>query len=150
MKTRAPPVVLLDEVVRMARQEVDKAGSQAEFARKAGVRGSSLNSTLTRKRPPTKDLLRALNLQKVFAYEALMKNRNAVTLGLDEVLGILREEVEKAGGQTEFARKTGVNRPNLNSTLLQKRPPTRDILKALNLRKTFGYEPVAKGRVIRA
>jgi DNA-binding phage protein len=150
MKTRGPPVVLLDEVVRMAREEVDKAGSQAEFARKAGVRGSSLNSTVTGGRPPTKDVLRALNFQKVFAYEALMKNRNALTLELDEVLGILREEVEKAGGQTEFARKTGVNRPNLNSTLLKKRPPTRDILKALNLRKTFGYEPVAKGRIIRA
>jgi DNA-binding phage protein len=150
MNTRAPPVVLLDDVVRMARQEVDEAGSQAEFARKAGVRGSSLNSTVTGRKPPTRDLLRALNLQKVFAYEALMKNRNASTLGLDEVLGILRKEVEKAGGQTEFARKAGVNRPNLNSTLLNKRPPTRDILKALNLRKTFGYEPVARGRVIRS
>jgi hypothetical protein len=49
MNTRAPPVVLLDDVVRMARQEVDKAGSQAEFARKAGVRGSNLNSTVTGK-----------------------------------------------------------------------------------------------------
>jgi DNA-binding phage protein len=117
---------------------------------KPEFRGSTLNSTVTGRKPPTKDLLRALNLQKVFAYEALMKNRNALTLGLDEVLGILREEVEKAGGQTEFARKAGVNRSNLNSTLLKKRPPTRDILQALNLRKTFGYEPVAKGRIIRA
>jgi hypothetical protein len=34
----------------------------------------------------------------------------------------------------------------LNSTLLGKRPPTRDTLKALKLEKILAYEPVAKRR----
>jgi len=140
-------VLRLDDVVRVLRQEVQKVGTQAEFARKGKVRATNLNSTITGKRPPTKDVLRTLNLKKVFAYEPSMKQRKPAILRLDEMVRLLRAAVEQAGGQAEFARKERVNRPNLNSTLLGKRPPTRDVLKALKLGKIFAYEPVAKRRV---
>jgi DNA-binding phage protein len=141
------PVLGLDRVIRMLRGEVRKIGTQAEFARETGVRATSLNSTVTGKMPPTKDVLRALNLQKVFAYETTMKGRKPSILRLDDTVKIIRHAVERAGGQAEFARKTGVNRPNLNSALLGKRPPTNDVLRALKLGKIYAYEPVAKRRV---
>jgi len=134
----------LDDVVRILRKEVEKAGTQAEFARNENVRATSLNSTVNGKRPPTKDVLRALNLRKVFAYEASTKSRKSSVIRLDDMVRMLREAVEQAGGQAEFGRKHGVNRPNLNSTLLGKRPPNRDALRALKLVKILAYEPVAR------
>ena len=74
-----------------------------------------------------------------------MAARNPI-LGLEEVVRILREEVERAGSQAEWARRTGVSRPNLNSTITGKRPPTRDVLRALNLKKVFAYRKDSKGR----
>jgi DNA-binding phage protein len=74
-----------------------------------------------------------------------MAARNPI-LGLEEVVSTLREEVERAGSQAEWARRTGVSRPNLNSTITGKRPPTRDVLRALNLKKVFAYQKDSKGR----
>ena len=42
-----------------------------EWARQNEVHGSSLNGTVTGKKPPTRDILRALSLRKVFAYERM-------------------------------------------------------------------------------
>jgi hypothetical protein len=75
-----------------------------------------------------------------------MAARNQHILGLAEVVRILREEVTRAGSQAEWARRTGVSRPNLNSTITGKRPPTRDVLHALSLKKVFAYQKAAKGR----
>ena len=68
-----------------------------------------------------------------------MKARKQRILGLDEVVRILRQEVARAGSQAEWARETGVSRPNLNSTITGKRPPTKDVLNALSLKKVFAY-----------
>jgi hypothetical protein len=76
-----------------------------------------------------------------------MSARKRPLLGLDEVVRILRKEVEQAGSQAEFARRTGVSRPNLNSAITGNRPPTRDVLQALNLKKVFAYERESKARV---
>jgi DNA-binding phage protein len=75
-----------------------------------------------------------------------MAARNQPILGLAEVVRILRQEVERAGSQAEWARRTGVSRPNLNSTITGKRPPTRDVLRALSLKKVFAYQKDSKGR----
>jgi DNA-binding phage protein len=45
----------------------------------------------------------------------------------------LHSSVKRAGGQSAFARHTGVNRVHLNLVLAGKRLPTSSILKALNL-----------------
>jgi hypothetical protein len=75
-----------------------------------------------------------------------MRARKRHLLRIEDVIRILREEVEDAGGQAEWARQMGVNRPNMNSAITGKRPPTRDVLKALGLRKVFAYEKALKGR----
>ena len=68
-----------------------------------------------------------------------MAARNPI-LGLEEVVSTLREEVERAGSQAEWARKNRVNGPDLSSTITGKRPPTKDILRALKLKKVFAYQ----------
>ena len=45
----------------------------------------------------------------------------------------LHSSVKMAGGQSAFARRTGVDRAHLNLVLTGKRLPTSSILKALNL-----------------
>jgi DNA-binding phage protein len=59
---------------------------------------------------------------------------------LDEkdVVRLLRSEIERAGSQRAFARKTGVDRSTLNRALHGKRSPlTKKIIKALKLRMVF-------------
>jgi hypothetical protein len=44
-----------------------------------------------------------------------------------------RREVAKAGGQNEWAQKTGINRIVINKALRKQRPPSKALIKALNL-----------------
>jgi hypothetical protein len=64
-------------------------------------------------------------------------------LRVADVVRVIQEEVRNAGGQAFLARKAGLNRPNLNSTLSGRRPPTGDILRAFNLQKVFAYEKLS-------
>jgi hypothetical protein len=51
-----------------------------------------------------------------------------------DVVRLLREEVERAGGQVAWSKKMRVNRTNLNRILKGERPPSKAILDALKLR----------------
>jgi hypothetical protein len=59
----------------------------------------------------------------------------------EDVLRLLREDIDRAGSQSAWARRTGCDRANLNLVLKGKRhlPPT--IIKALKLKKVVAYEP---------
>jgi DNA-binding phage protein len=56
---------------------------------------------------------------------------------LEDVILLLRSEVERAGGQTAWAKKTGVDRVTINRALNDKQPPTKKIIRALKLRMVF-------------
>jgi len=56
----------LDDVIRLLRSEVKRAGSQRAFARKAGVNVSVVSKTLRGMVLPSKKILDALNLQVVY------------------------------------------------------------------------------------
>jgi DNA-binding phage protein len=58
-------------------------------------------------------------------------------LELKDVIRLLRSEVERAGGQTVWAKKTGINRPVINTVLNGHQPPTKKIIRALKLRTVF-------------
>jgi DNA-binding phage protein len=58
-------------------------------------------------------------------------------LELKDVIFLLRSEVERAGGQTAWAKKTGVDRVTINRALNDKQPPTKKIIRALKLRMVF-------------
>jgi DNA-binding phage protein len=58
----------------------------------------------------------------------------------NDVLRLLREEVDRAGGQSAWARRSGIDRVYLNRVLNGKRPLPLRIVKALNLKRVFAYE----------
>jgi DNA-binding phage protein len=53
------------------------------------------------------------------------------------VLRLLRSEVAKAGGQSEWARKSGVSRSLLNKVLHGRKQISSKFIKALNLRVVY-------------
>jgi DNA-binding phage protein len=75
-----------------------------------------------------------------------LQGASRVTKLLDEkdVLRLLREDVDKAGGQSAWARQTGVDRVHLNKVLRGKRPLTRTILQVLKLKKVYTATPAAQ------
>ena len=52
-----------------------------------------------------------------------------------DVVRLLRRDVERAGGQSEWARRTGIDRTTLNKVLQGSRPASSQILKALKLKE---------------
>lgn len=62
----------------------------------------------------------------------------------DNVRKLLRSRVERAGGQSAFAKQAGVERTHMNMVLNGRRPPSPSILAALGLRivyTTAGRDP---------
>ena len=51
-----------------------------------------------------------------------------------DIVQLLRFEVERAGSQRAWAKKHGLNRPNVNKVLHSAIPPTGSIIRALRLR----------------
>jgi uncharacterized small protein (DUF1192 family) len=56
----------LEEVIRLLRSEIERAGSQRAFARTAGVNISVVSRTLTGQVLPSQKILRALKLRVVY------------------------------------------------------------------------------------
>jgi plasmid maintenance system antidote protein VapI len=50
-----------------------------------------------------------------------------------DVVDLLQREIIKAGGQSAWARKTGIHRPVVNRIVRGKRPVTKQIVEALGL-----------------
>ena len=62
-------------------------------------------------------------------------------LDLKDVLHLLRSEVERAGGQVAWAKKTSIDRVTINRVLNDRQSPTKKIIRALKLRTVFVPEP---------
>lgn len=63
---------------------------------------------------------------------------------LNDVVELLRREAEKAGGQTAWSKRMGVDRAKLNRVLKGFRPPGPGMIEALELRMVF--TPTNSGR----
>jgi DNA-binding phage protein len=50
-----------------------------------------------------------------------------------DVVRVLRSEVERAGGQSSWARRERIDRSLLNRVLRGRKPPTKRIIRALKL-----------------
>jgi hypothetical protein len=64
-----------------------------------------------------------------------------VLLSSEYVIEFLRAEVEKAGTESEWARRTGANRTSLNLTLNGRLGLQKNILDALGLEMVVAYVP---------
>src|SRR5258708_7974969 len=66
-----------NDVVRLLRSEVRRAGGQKEWARKSGVAPSMISMVLTGDRPPNEKIISALKLRRVVIFETSSMNRTA-------------------------------------------------------------------------
>jgi DNA-binding phage protein len=57
------------DILSMLRSEIERAGDQGAWAKKAGVHRSTLNKVLNGHQPPTKTIIRALKLRIVVVSE---------------------------------------------------------------------------------
>ena len=67
------------------------------------------------------------------------RKRRPSLLCYEDVIGLLRAEVEAAGGQSAWARQTGANRTSLNLTLSGRQGLTHGVLDALGLERVVAY-----------
>jgi hypothetical protein len=65
----ARQVLELQDVLRLLRSEIKRAGSQRRFAREAGVNISVVSRTLSGQVLPSQKILRGLNLRRVYLPE---------------------------------------------------------------------------------
>ena len=63
--------------------------------------------------------------------------RNELVFDDKHVVDLLRIAIEREGGQSAFARHSGVNRTYLNSVLSGKEPVYDTIAEALGLRRVY-------------
>jgi DNA-binding phage protein len=55
----------------------------------------------------------------------------------EDVVSLLRAEVQRAGGVSAWSKKNGVHRTIVSKALNNLKPPTKSIIKALKLRMVF-------------
>jgi DNA-binding phage protein len=108
----------VQDVLKLLRREIDRAGGQSEWARQTGVYRTHLNKVLNGWRPPGPSICRALGLKSINA---------------EEVLLILRQEIEKAGSTNSWCRQVGLNRAYVGRVLRKRKGVGRKILAALKL-----------------
>jgi DNA-binding phage protein len=58
-------------------------------------------------------------------------------LELEDVVALLRSEIERAGGPLKWSKKTGINRAVAYKVLNGIVPPSKSIIRALKLRTVF-------------
>ena len=130
-----------EDVLALLRKRVEKAGSQLAWSKKTGMCRPNLNNILNGRRPLRGVILPSLGLRVAYVRNSQSKP-SAVRVFCDaEVLGLLREEINNAGGQVAWAKKNGFNRPQLNLMLNRRRPLTDSILAALQLRVVYVRSP---------
>jgi len=58
-----------NDVIRLLRSEVNRAGGQKEWAKKNGIVPSTISMVLTGYRPPNKKIISALKLRRIVVFE---------------------------------------------------------------------------------
>jgi len=70
-----------------------------------------------------------------------IRKRSPRLLASEDVIDLLRIEIDAAGGQAAWARQTGANRTSLNLILNGRHGLTRGVLDALGLERAIAYTP---------
>jgi hypothetical protein len=123
------------DVVVLLRNEVKRIGSQIAWSQAHGYDRTVLNTILNGRRDITAPLIKLLNLGT--AYTPASRERDLKILDEDDVLALLREDIDKVGGQARWARLHKHGRSHLNRVLVKKKPLTPDIIKLLKLKPIY-------------
>jgi DNA-binding phage protein len=147
-----------EDVMRLLRSEIERAGGQVAWAEMMGVSRPNLNKHLRGRYPQLNSkIIKALNLRVVHAPIArraesqktpttilgMGKIKSGQFLEYEDVMRLLRSEIERAGNQTAWAKMVGVDRPELNKALGWNRPLSKSVIKALKLRMVYAPDPEA-------
>ena len=125
-----PLEILSDsDVVRLLRHEVERAGGQSAWARNKKICRPNLNAMLTGRRKISGALAEKLKLLTVYVRGNILSEK--------DVIELLRSEVERAGGQSAWARNQQVDRPNLNKMLSGQKRVSPKVLKKLMVRTAY-------------
>jgi DNA-binding phage protein len=123
------------EIVQLLRAEVKKAGSQTAWAKRVGIERSFVNFVLHGRKQPTEKIILALGLRRVLRQRVdIQKLRPTKEPDVEDVLRLLRAEVQRTGSITAFAKIAGVDRTTVHRVLRGQLPPSRKIVHALGLR----------------
>ena len=108
---------------------------QGKFVRTLqGRPGASLRPSIQREEPAAVNRRRPVHCGLSWSV-ALMPHmgRTQAILTAKDVVRLLRQRVAKAGGQSAWAKKTGVHRTLINRVLREQQAPTKSIVNALQL-----------------
>jgi DNA-binding phage protein len=94
-------LLTIAKINKVLRREITQAGGPSQWARRTGISRAHISRVLHGHRQPGPEMIRGLGLQEVGQSK--------------DVLRILSDEIDKAVGQSEWARRMGANRTTLNS-----------------------------------
>jgi DNA-binding phage protein len=125
----------LQDVIELLREAVERAGNQSEFARRHNLQRPRINNVLNGERLPTWQLCRALGLRWVLVRQVAPSDCEAKLdiVTQRDLIGILCEEIDKAGSITAWCQQSGLDRTHVSSVLHKRRSPDQKTIAALNL-----------------
>jgi hypothetical protein len=92
------------------------------------------------------DLARSVTMSDARSKKHVPRRRSVAAVGragrlidVDAVRDLLRREVEREGGQSAWARRSGVDRPHLSRVLNGQAMPGPTLIEALGLEKVVAY-----------
>jgi DNA-binding transcriptional regulator YdaS (Cro superfamily) len=124
-----------EDVRKLLRLAIDRAGDQSKWSRQAGVNRAQINRVLNGRRLPPSQICQALGLEWAIVRHFAGKDGRPRTIVVEnrEFLSILKSEIEKLGSLTAWCEQTGVNRTYLSQVVNKRRAAGAKILRALNL-----------------
>ena len=125
-------LLTMAKINKVLRREITQAGGPSQWAHRTGVSRVHTSRVLHGHRQPGPKMIRALGLEEVGQSK--------------DVLRILNDEIDKVGGQSEWARRTGVNRTTLNCVINGRIKPSLTIFRALQIERVFALSGPQGGR----
>jgi len=125
----------VQDVVLMLRSDVSRVGGQSEWARHTGIDRTYICKVLGGRKPPGPSIYCALGLESV-----ILRVHPKSHVSAQEVLIILRAEIENAGSISRWCRRTGINRSYISRVLHKKKGFGARVLAALGLSNAIIYQ----------
>ena len=115
-----------EAVVEVLRNDVARAGSQSAWANAHGYNRTALNKVLSGHREISRKVIRLLELETAYVGEAGQEPCDVLHEG--DVLRLLQEDVDQAGGQSKWARLNKHERTHLSHVLSKRMPLTLSLI----------------------
>jgi DNA-binding phage protein len=125
----------IKDALELLQRDIQRVGSQSEWARQTGVPRTQMNRALNGRRMPSFRLCQAIGLEWVIVRHVTGEDgqQQAVIVEKRDFLSRLKVEIEKAGSIAAWCEQTGFNRTYLSQVLNKRRTASSKLVAALNL-----------------